>query len=106
MGAVAEVVGEGLGHEGGYGADAFGDLLDHEAQEHEAIGHGERVRVAEVELVLPAATFLVVGVKAPTETLQVTGEGLEESVGLGGERDVVTSIRAFEARARDGRELS
>ncbi len=55
---------------------------------------------------LPAATLLVVGVEAPAEILQVTRERLEESVGLGGERDVITSVRSFEARARDGCQLT
>ena len=100
--AAAEVVGEGLGHEGRHRADRLRDLLRHEAQKDEAVGHRERVRVAEVELVLPSPALLIVREEAPAELLHVLRDGFEEGVRLGGERQVVAGVGTLEARPRDG----
>ena len=52
---------ERLGHEGGEHALLARHLLDHHAGRHDGVGHGERVGVAQVDLVL-AAGVLVLGV--------------------------------------------
>ena len=52
---------EGLRHEARVDAVRLGGLLDDEADGHDGVGHGERVGVAEVDLVL-ARSVLVLGV--------------------------------------------
>ena len=42
-----------------------GDLVGHHAEEHEAVGHGERVRILEVGFELAVGVFMVEGIDAP-----------------------------------------
>ena len=57
--ARAGVGGEGLGHEGGPDALAERDLPDHGAEGHDVVGRGERVGVAQVDLLLAGAALVV-----------------------------------------------
>ena len=57
--ARAELVGEGLGHEGGQAALLQGDLLDDGAEGHDVVRHGQGVGEAQVDLVLARATLMV-----------------------------------------------
>ena len=61
MHAVAGRVRHGLGHEGGVHPVLHGDFLHHLLVGHDSIGHGERIGVAQVDLVL-GGTLLMVGV--------------------------------------------
>ena len=54
-----------LGHEGGKGTVLAGDLVGHHAEEHEAVGHGQRVGVLEVGFELAVGVFMVERVHAP-----------------------------------------
>ena len=67
MRAGARPVAERLGHERGEGAVPAGDRIRHEAEEHVAIRHGQRVRIIEVDLELADAVLVVEGVHAPAE---------------------------------------
>ena len=49
---------DGLGHERRVHAEVGGDLLHDEAERHHVVGHGERVGVAEVDLVLARAELV------------------------------------------------
>ena len=57
--ARTELVGEGLGHEGGQAALLQGDLLDDGAEGHDVVRHGQGVGEAQVDLVLARATLMV-----------------------------------------------
>ncbi len=48
-----------LGHETGKGAMLAGDFVSQQAEEYEAVGHGERVGVLEICLELPVRVFVV-----------------------------------------------
>ncbi len=53
------MVAEGLGHEGGPHALLHRDLLDHVAEGHDVVGHGQRVGVAQVDLLLAGRGLVV-----------------------------------------------
>ncbi len=65
--AAAGTVGEGLGHEGGEVAAPLGEFADHEAEEGEAVGHGQRVGVLEVGLELAVGVLVVEGIDVPAQ---------------------------------------
>ena len=52
-------VGQGLGHEAGVNATLQGNLLDHRTECHDVVGHGERVRVSQIDLVLAWPRLMV-----------------------------------------------
>jgi hypothetical protein len=53
------VLGEGLGHERGEDALLERDLLDDGPEGHDVVGRGQRVGVAQVDLVLPGGALVV-----------------------------------------------
>ena len=59
MHARAELVGEGLGHEGRQAALLQCDLLDDGAEGHDVVRHGQGVGEAQVDLVLTGAALVV-----------------------------------------------
>ena len=61
---------DGLRHEGGVAPLADGDLLDDHAAGHDGVGHGERVGVAQVYLVLAGGDLVVTEDDGDFEVLQ------------------------------------
>jgi hypothetical protein len=64
-------------------------VLGQQPEHHHAVGHGQGVGVAEVELVLAVAALVVEGVDVPAELVQVGDHGAEERVGQHGRLEVV-----------------
>ena len=90
--------GQRLGHEGGEDAFLARHLLDHHAGGHDGVGHGQRVGVAQVDLVL-AVRVLVLGVlygdahllehehRAPAQVARQVGHReVEVGAGVQGDR--------------------
>ena len=104
--AAAGAVVEGFRHEGGEQAFLGGVVLGHEAEENEAVAHGEAVGVFEVELELRVRVFVVEGIEVPTEVIDGGGhfvqpgvaveEALHVVAGLG---EVVIGVGDFERAA-------
>ena len=67
MRAAAGLVGEGLGHHGRQQAFFLGVVLGHVAEKDQAVAHGQRVGVFEIELVLPVGVLVVEGIEVPAE---------------------------------------
>ena len=68
-------------------------MLGQQPEHHHAVGHGQGVGVAEVELVLAVAALVVEGVHVPAELVQVGDHGVEERVGEHGRLQVVAPGR-------------
>ncbi len=59
-----------LGHEGGVDAGGHRHLFDDQAAGQDAVGHGQRVRVAQVDLVLGRRDLVVAGLDADAHLLE------------------------------------
>ena len=79
MRAAAPVAGGGLRHEGDEQAVPLGDLLQQHAQEGEAVGHGEDVGIAEVELELRIGALRDDILDAPAEPVEDVHDLAEEA---------------------------
>ena len=106
VGAAASAVVERLGHEGGEQAFLGGVVLGHEAEEDEAVTHGEAVGVFEVELELGVGVFVIEGIEVPAELVDGGGHFVEPGVAIeealhvvAGFGEVVIGVRDFERTA-------
>ena len=70
MRARAPVAGRRLGHEGDEHAVLLGDLLQQDAQEHQAVGHAEHVGVVEIQLELRVGALGDHVVQVPAELFE------------------------------------
>ncbi len=68
--AAAGVLGEDLGHEGRVDTLLERDLLDHRAEGHDVVRGGERVGVAQVDLVLPRCALVVAELHGDADRLE------------------------------------
>ncbi len=95
--AAAVFVRHGLGHEGSVAAVAYGHFLDHQAESHGVVRHGQRVGVAHVDLVLAGGHFVVAVLDADTHGLQ--GQyGVAAQVGgrvQGGQVEISAPVQHF-----------
>ncbi len=78
-----------LGHEGHRAALLPGDLLHPVLVEHVAVGHLQRVRVAEVDLLLPPPPFPLGELHRDPRRLHPVADGAHQRLLLGGLEDVV-----------------
>ena len=69
MGATAGAIAEGLGHEGGNQAVAVGNLLRHQLEEGETIGHRQHFGVVEIGFKLAGPILVVEGIHPPTQAI-------------------------------------
>lgn len=95
-----------LGHEGGDESRFLGGLLHHQPEERELVGHLERGRVVEVELVLTVAAFAVEAEEPEARLGQVARHRLEERHGVELGLDVVGLRRLELGAARHGLEVA
>ena len=91
--AGARVVGERLGHERGVGALGGGDLLDDGPERHHVVRRRERVRRAQVDLVLAGAVLVVAELDGDAHALE-EADGVAAEVGRVGAGHVVEVARA------------
>ena len=89
MRARAPVAGGGLGHVGGEEALLLGDLLQQHAQEHQAVGHADEIRVAEIQLELRVGALADHILQSPAEVFEDVDDRAEEPHGIDGVLDVV-----------------
>ena len=68
--AAAVLAVERLGHEGGVHAVVRRDLLDDEADDHDAVGHEQRLVVVRVDLVLRRGDLVVAGLHVDAELVE------------------------------------
>ena len=95
----------GLGHEGDEHAMLLGHLLQQDAQQHQAVGHPQDVRVAEVELELRVGAFRDHVLQPPAELLQDVDERAEEPHGVDGVLGVVAERLPPGPHAFSGRRI-
>ena len=99
MRARAPVAQRRFGHVGDEHAMALGDLLQQHAQEGEAVGHGEDVGVAEIELELRIGALGDDVVDVPFEFLENVDQLAEETHRIDRRLDVVAPRLAAHRRA-------
>ena len=61
---------EGLRHEGGAHVGIGGHLLDHVPEGHDVIGHGEHVRMAQINFLLARRGFVVAKLRGNSQRFQ------------------------------------
>ena len=92
MGTRAGAVGEGLGHERREMPVLACDFVGHDAEEDEAVGHGECVAVREVDLELASCILVVERVDVPTEFVHGLDEFAQPAHVVEGGRHVVAGL--------------
>ena len=103
MHAGAGVLGEGLGHERGPDALLDRDFLHHQAEAHDVVRGGQRVGVAQVDLLLAGRALVVAVLHGDAHRLEHRDRGAAEVV-----RDAVRRVVVVAAgvdRDRDGADL-
>ena len=95
----ARPLGERLGHEGGVDALGQRDLLDHHPEGHDVVGRGQRVGVAQVDLLLARAALVVGELHRDAHLLQ-HGDGLAPEVAAQALRGVVEVARVVDRGRR------
>ena len=68
-------------------------MLGHQPEDQHPVGHLERIGVAELELVLPVAAFVIEGIDVPAELVHVVDHRLQERVGEDRRLEVVAARR-------------
>jgi len=89
----AGAVGEGFGHEAGKVAVLADDLLHHEAEEGEAIAHGQGVRIGKVGLKLTVGILMIKGIHVPAEVVHGVHQFGEPAVVVEQAGQVVAGLR-------------
>jgi len=91
--ARAGVLGEGLGHERGPDALLNRDFLHHQAERHDVVGGGQRVGVAQVDLLLAGGDLVMAVLDRDAHRLEHGDAGAAEVVG-----DAVRGVVVVAAR--------
>ena len=99
MRAAAGAVGEGFGHEAGEGAVLAGHLVCQQTEIHQAIRHGQRIRVVEIDFKLAVGIFVVEGIHPPAHDVECFHQRIDDGDVVEHCRHVVAGLAEGVARA-------
>ena len=92
VGAIAGLVGKGLGHHGRQQAFFARVVLGHVAEEGQPVAGGQRVGILEVELELAMRIFMVKGIQVPAQAIDGRGHLVEPAEAVGEAAHVVAGL--------------